>query len=212
LPLAIRTEVNQRLLAGEPASRIIAWLHTKEEVLRVLDDYFKEQPINPQNMTEWRQGGYRDWLDRRARTERVKELSEYAARVAAAGDGDLMQSSAALAGGQLLEILEDLDVEAQKKLLAEKPTTFLKLLGTLSNLQRSGADARRAAVSEEAARLAEEKLHLARAKFERQTCELFLRWFDKREAKAIAERGDLDRGEQIDQLRLVIFGENPHPA
>lgn len=209
MPHAVREEVNRRLHGGEPASKIIAWLHGREDVLRVLDDYFDEQPVNAQNITEWRQGGFQDWLKRRERAARVKELSEYALDVAANSGGDLMSSTAAIAGGQLLEILESLDTEEQKTLLTEKPETYIELLDKLARLQKSGADARRAAQAEKAAALAEQKLALEVQKFRRQTAEKFLDWRENQRAIQIADDTETDRSEKIDQLVTAMWGEKP---
>lgn len=208
LPAALRAEVNHRLHAGEPASKIIAFLHTQEATLRVLDDYFSEQPISPQNITEWRQGGYRDWLRTRERIERTKELSDYALQLAAAGGGDLMATSASIAGGQILEILEDLDPEAQKALILEKPETYLNLLDKLARLQKSGADARRAAQAEQAAQLAEQKLELEIKKFQRTTAELFIKFCQDERAREIALR-PVAHDIKMPELIRHIFGERP---
>lgn len=208
LPAAIRRAVNQRLHAGEPASKIIAWLHTQEEVLRVLDDYFSEQPISPQNLSEWRQGGYQDWLRGRERIERTKELSDYSLRLAAAGGGDLMATTASIAGGQLLDIFESLDPEAQKTLLLEKPETYIDLLDKLAKLQKSGAESRRAAQAEKAAQLAEQKLDLEIAKFQRTTAELFIKYCEDKRAKEIALSPAANEIKMPELIRY-IFGEKP---
>lgn len=78
LPLAIREEVNHRLMNGEPASKILPWLNNQEAVLRVLDEHFGEEPVTPQNLSEWRQGGYADWCEKREKVSHLKELSSYA--------------------------------------------------------------------------------------------------------------------------------------
>lgn len=209
LPHDVREEVNERLRAGHTARAIIDWLHSRDDVLRVLDEHFDEQPITAQNITEWRQGGYQEWLERGEKAARVRELSQYAARIAGEGGGDLMQSGAAIAGGQLLEILEGLDVESQRALITEKPETYIDLLDKLARLQKSGAEARRAKQAEDNARLAQEKLDLERAKFRRQTAEKFLEWRENERAKEIADAADLDRGEKIDALVAAMWGEKP---
>lgn len=208
LPAATRREVNHRLHAGEPASKIIAWLHTQEAVLRVLDEHFSEQPISPQNLSEWRQGGYQDWLRGRERIERTKELSDYALRLAEAGGGDLMATTASIAGGQLLEIIESLDPAAQKDLIAEKPQTYIALLDKLARLQKSGAEARRAAQAERAAQLAEQKLELEVAKFQRTTAELFIKYCEDERAKEIALSPE-SNDTKMPELIRYIFGDKP---
>lgn len=208
LPANIREEVNQRIHDGEPARKIIAWLHSLPEVLAVLEEYFGEEPVNAQNITNWRQTGYRQWVDRQDRVHRVRELSQYALRLAEQGGGDLMTSSAAIAGGQLLDIIESLDVEAQRRLLTEKPESYIDLLQTLARLQKSGADARRADQAERAVELAEEKLKLELAKFQRTTAELFLKWYADKKAADIADSSDRPEV-KMDKLVQLMFGEKP---
>jgi hypothetical protein len=48
---------------------------------------------------------------------------------------------------------------------------------------------------------------LASKKFRRETCELFLEWFDKEAAKQIATSGATN-AEKIEQLGLAMFGED----
>jgi len=110
LPAAIRDEVNVRLHDGQPASKILAWLNAQEVVLRILDEHFHEEPISPQNLSEWKGGGYLDWLRRREKVENMRQLSQYAYSLAQAG-GSVTDGAAAIAGGKMLEFLEEADDE-----------------------------------------------------------------------------------------------------
>lgn len=53
----------------------------------------------------------------------------------------------------------------------------------------------------------DEQIKLAERKFQRDTCALFLKWFDVEAAKKIATSG-LSNKEKIDQLGLAMFGED----
>lgn len=213
-PPHIREEVNRRLHAGESGTTILAWLNANEEVLRVLDQHFAEQPISPQNLSEWRQGGYQEWLDRHEQLDRTKELSDYAAQLATS-HRDAAGGNAAIVGGQLLEIFESLDVQAQKELLKEKPGNYVFLIDALARLEKSQADRVKAEagrdmvkIQQRRAEQAEEKLRLEREKHEVKTCELFLRFYDDRKAAEIVE-GKANRQVKLEQLRLHIFGAPP---
>lgn len=212
-PHAIREEVCRRLHDGQVGREILAWLHSQEDVLRVLDEQWEEQPVSQQNLSEFRNSanGYAGWLERRDRAARIKDLSQYAFHLAEGAGGDLMASSAAIAGGQLLEILEGLDHERQKELLAEQPSTYIDLLDKLARLQKSGADARSATVREGAARLAERRLDLEVAKFESRTCELFVKYYADQRAREIAADIDAGKDKQVNMeaLRTLIFGPRP---
>ncbi|WP_414664866.1 hypothetical protein [Horticoccus sp. 23ND18S-11] len=217
LPLAIRNEVNRRLRENEPGPKIIGWLHTLPEVLKVLDDYFREEPISPQNLSEWRQGGFVEWLDRLEQVERTKELAAYGYELAKNNNGGAADGVAAITGGQFLEIFESLNVDAQKALLQEKPLTYTELVGAFAKFE--SAQAKKEVVRQNRRKLEQndvkldldrQKLALDRARFERTTCELFLKFYDNRKAADIAE-GKAKKEIKIEQLRLLIFGTPPGP-
>jgi hypothetical protein len=62
LPRAIRDELNQRLYNGQKGRDLVAWLNTLPESQAAVGTEFAGKPIRPQNLSEWKQGGYRDWL------------------------------------------------------------------------------------------------------------------------------------------------------
>lgn len=210
LPHSIREEVCRRLHDGQTGSVILPWLNSEEKVLAVLDKHFGEQPVSEQNLSEFRnsENGFKGWLKKREKTERIKSLSQYAVKLAAAGGGDLMKSSAAIAGGQILEILEGLDVTTQRELLLADPGNYFELLDKLARLQKSGADSRRAAQAEKAAALAEEKLALEIAKFRQKSAELIIEHAENERVKEIA-LSDQPKQIKMDALIKEIWGEAP---
>ncbi len=76
LPHAVREELNRRLRDGEPGGPLLEWLNAHEEVLEVLQDHFNEQPINKQNLSDWRLGGHRDWLRHQETRDLMRQLAE----------------------------------------------------------------------------------------------------------------------------------------
>jgi hypothetical protein len=62
LPRDIRSQLNTRLQDGAQGKQLVRWLNSLPEVKKVLAQFFHSRPINDQNLTEWRQGGYEDWL------------------------------------------------------------------------------------------------------------------------------------------------------
>ena len=62
LPNDLRDQLNRRLRDGEKGKTLLKWLNALPEVRAVLAAEFNRQPINPTNLTEWKQGGHRDWL------------------------------------------------------------------------------------------------------------------------------------------------------
>ena len=67
LPCTVREQINQRLRNGELAKPILAWLNALPEVRTVLAGRFGGKSINEPNLTHWRKGGYREWLDQQER-------------------------------------------------------------------------------------------------------------------------------------------------
>ena len=62
LPLRLRTRLNLFLLDGKPASLILDWINVEPEAVEVFNAMFGGRPVSPQNLSEWRQGGYQEWL------------------------------------------------------------------------------------------------------------------------------------------------------
>ena len=69
LPREIRQRLNERLSEGEKARGLVSWLNKLPEVQAILKARFAGAPIREQNISEWRQGGYVDWRQRRAAIE-----------------------------------------------------------------------------------------------------------------------------------------------
>src|SRR5712664_89126 len=62
LPHSIRAQLNLKLHDGIPAKSILPWLNSLPEVKAILAADFDNRPINKQNLSEWKHGGFRDWL------------------------------------------------------------------------------------------------------------------------------------------------------
>jgi hypothetical protein len=82
LPKEIREQLNQRLENGELGTALIKWLNALPEVQKILAEQFASQAVRAQNLSQWRNGGYQDWLrhqhlreQTRWTTEQSKDLS-----------------------------------------------------------------------------------------------------------------------------------------
>ena len=208
-PLHIREEVNRRLLDNEPAKKIIAWLHGQPEVLKVLDEYFGEEPISPQNLSEWRKGGYQKWLKRRERVAQTKELSDYSLKLARASGGNISDGAAAILAGQILELIE----AGPQKVKAEDGSEELVFdldgfTKAIVALRSTDLDARRVAQRERLLDQRQRQLELNEKQFEVRTCELFLKWYGDKKLADIVE-GKARKEVKIEQLRLAMFGQRP---
>src|SRR6185503_12622891 len=75
LPKAIREELNRRLSDGEPGTELVAWLNGLPEVQRIVTAEFGGRVVREQNLSEWKQGGYEEWLRQQWALELVRNLS-----------------------------------------------------------------------------------------------------------------------------------------
>ncbi len=74
LPREVREQLNRRLDDGEEGKHLVEWLNTLPEVRAVLAEHFGGRPVSEQNLTEWKQGGYRDWQVRQQALEFLRGL------------------------------------------------------------------------------------------------------------------------------------------
>ena len=82
LPRNLRDELNHRLENGETAGVVLPWLNALPAVQAVLAAEFQASQINEQNLSNWRKGGYQDWLKQQERRRLVRELTENADELA----------------------------------------------------------------------------------------------------------------------------------
>jgi hypothetical protein len=75
LPGEIRNTLNHRLHNGALGRELAPWLNALPEVQAVLAKRFASRPITEDNLSEWRRGGFQDWLLHEERRVRLRELS-----------------------------------------------------------------------------------------------------------------------------------------
>lgn len=174
LPFEIREQLCRKLRDGNSARAVINWLHT------VAPD---SGALNEQNVTNWRQGGYKEWLSQQARLDEIRSRSEAVRRELEAGGFSILdQQIYELAGAMT-------DADPVK---AARAVAALKL----------------ATVAEKRAVVAERNADLAQRKFQRDTCELFLKWHSDQRATQIAEGPATSTTDKIEQLGQLMFGDD----
>jgi hypothetical protein len=87
LPLAIREQINRRLQNGDEGKQIAEWLNGLPEVTAVMAGEFDGPPINETNVSNWKQGGYRDWEAQQEALEAVRQFGANAAEISQAAGG-----------------------------------------------------------------------------------------------------------------------------
>jgi hypothetical protein len=91
LPRDCREELNRRLRQGENGRALLGWLNGLPEVQVVLNADFGGRGISDQNLSEWRQGGYLEWLGHQETLALAHELKARAAELETVVDGSLAE-------------------------------------------------------------------------------------------------------------------------
>jgi len=124
LPREIREQLNRRLSDGEKGRKLVRWLNSLPSVQAVLKAEFAGRPINETNLTEWKLGGYRDWLNQQEAREFVTRLANEAEELNPATGPPLTDRMAGWLAAHLMVVVRrlsaaDLDDTAKWKLLHE---------------------------------------------------------------------------------------------
>lgn len=199
LPQDIRERICLLMADGVTDVRIAEQLNADPAVQEALGAYRgggirAKAVITDGNLSEWRAGGYQDWLGDQAKVRRVRVLAEYAHRCAEADGGSAAAGGIAVAAGRLFERLESASEEELPDLV--KPLVALRIAET---------EAIKAAANRKRADLAESQLMLHREKFERETLKLFLKWFADQKVTAIAGSSRPD-DVKMQELAAVLWG------
>jgi len=217
LPEAIRAELNQRILDNQPGRVILKWLN---ELPDLGDDF------NDTNLSNWRTGGYLDWLNRRERILRTKEMASYSVKLAESCGGKLSEGAAAILSGRILEMVETLDslievgrdsVEPSKtdtKQIASAAEALAGLAESLSSLRTGDQNNVRLRQNDEKLELlkqklaqAQETIELAKKQFMRQYARDFEKWFNDNRVKGILATTE-STDAKTEKLGQIIFGED----
>ncbi len=148
LPKAIRDRLNQQIHDGVPGKDLVRWLNGMNEVVDILVQHFNATRVTEQNLSEWKQGGYQDWLKHQERREWVRRLSDEAEDVTE--DAGVMPWMERV--GALFEVVLGKVVEQR----LQKPIETPEQMGELFNLSRELARHRQ--LAQEAAKQRREEI------------------------------------------------------
>ena len=204
LPFAIRQQLNARMRDGEADVEILPWLNGLPEVKAALKDSrfggakATTSAISAQTLSEYRGRAYVTWLSEQDKVDRIKAMAEFSMRLADAAGGDVNSPAVSIAAGKIMEALELADGE-----------DLLAMAQTLAKLNKSEADKTKARTDQGRLEVQRDALALEHQKFERQTSELFLKWYGNKKAEEIVN-SKTDKDSKIDQIRQLMFGEITH--
>jgi hypothetical protein len=210
LPEDIREQLNRRLLDNHPASDILPWLNALPGVKEILTAQFKGEPINHQNLDNWRERGYQRWFDARQTIAETKELAQFAVNLTAAGNGSIPLGASAIASGQILKRLQVIARDENENSPGEE---LLKLASANALLLKGEQNNERVKIARD--RLGQHylALRLKRDKQQRTDAAVALRVLGDARAKAI-EAAPWSNAEKLEGVGIHMFGQlwEPRPV
>jgi hypothetical protein len=136
----IRDMLNQRLRNGEQATKLVKWLNRLPRVKQVLAEEFGGRPINEQNLTEWKQGGFEDWLRHQEARAWIREVRDESATLEAeAGDYSVADWLSAPLGLALGRWMQQAAAKAQDD--PEQRRALLSVAREVNQLRRADHEA-----------------------------------------------------------------------
>jgi hypothetical protein len=87
LPRDLRDRICQCIYDGASLTKLAEALNHMPEVKSVLANHFEGHPLNKQNLSEWKAGGYRDWLLKRQLLQQKGETVADAQQLAETANG-----------------------------------------------------------------------------------------------------------------------------
>lgn len=196
LPFVMRNELNERLRDGASSSEITEWINASKE-FKAVQKREKCGELNAQNLTDWRNTGYKDWLTDQASAERIRRLAEMSSVMVQASGFTPATVAARLAAAQLMEVANNPD----------DPKALNNAAGAIASLRGVEVAEERNALAKQRVELAMASLDLDRKKFQRTTCELFVKWYSNEAARTIVEDKTLDADARTEALGQLLFAD-----
>jgi hypothetical protein len=148
LPKYIRDQLNRRIEDGQPGKELVKWLNCEPDALELLQEQFDGRPITEQNLSEWKQRGYPEWLQQQKTRLLVSNLTEQAEDLDDAADG--MEISDRFASVIAAELMVVTRARLEKETDPEKCWKIIcEVLPKLSQLQCDGHRAVRTMIRRE---------------------------------------------------------------
>jgi hypothetical protein len=101
----VRNQLNRRMADGEPGVRLVEWLNGLEPVRQVLAQDFGGREISQQNLSEWKQRGYQEWVARQETLACTRELAADASELTEATEGSLTDHLAVVLSSKYAELV-----------------------------------------------------------------------------------------------------------
>ena len=149
LPHDIREQLNRRLQDNEPGDKLLEWLNGQAAVQTVLAEQFAGKAITKQNLSEWRLGGFAEWVLRLEVVYEAQDMDEMSQSLDAVSDACMPDRLATVLAGRYASLLARWDGEVTE--------AFTKKLRGLGPLCREICALQRGAHSVIKTRIAQER-------------------------------------------------------
>ena len=198
LPRPIRDRLNQYLAQGRSAVSLLPSLNQLPEVKAMLAQHFNGRPINQQNITEWKQGGYRDWLAQQNKLRQDNEFADDIRALAKSGD-NLADSLFAMLTMDYARLMKNRDTESPEDF--EKKRHALSILAQdIVRLHRCDLNSRRVDIQED-------RFDAQKEKTKEELLHTFVEWASNPEVRKAFILAPM---EHMRRLRKV-YGMPPQP-
>ena len=155
LPLAIREQLNSRLNDGVPGQELVTWLNGLKEVQAVLAQHFESRPVTDQNLSDWKLGGFRDWLREQDTGDWLRALTEQSSAFKEATNrtnvSDAVSTTLAVALGRRIQRLTSPTGDFAAN--PENERELLTLAKALADLRRSDHNLQRVRIERQRANI-----------------------------------------------------------
>lgn len=130
LPREVRDHVNEMLDDGCPYEQIIEWLAANGH-----------PGINQDHISNWKDGGFQDWLELERELARQEKLREVSYDIATANEGSKTQEAAIqIAANFLFQVFMKFDPDKLAKELDIDPKHIPTVLNAFSRINRRGSE------------------------------------------------------------------------
>jgi hypothetical protein len=203
LPQEIRRQLNRRLDDGESGKGLVEWLNSRPELQAVMAAEFEGRPITEQNLSEWKQRGYREWVVQQETLEQVKRMASDADELSQATGERLTDKLAVCLAGRYAMAVAEWDGNPESG-IGRKLRVLRALALDVVELRRGDHSAARLKI--EQTRLEDE-----RSEANRVLEELFWEWARQPENRDKICKGYkyVSKDEKMHQIRTILFGCAP---
>lgn len=215
LPTALRNELGERYLNGADFPELAEWINNEPEAIKRWTLHFPENPkLTSDNFSCWkRDGGFARWKEEWA----TIQLSERCMKIANASGGNITRGAAAILAGKLLVGIEnttaDMEEFASDEEGAKQAVSYedklVKLAMALKMTAEAEATPVKTGLAVDKSKLEKGKYELDLKKFQRTTCEMFLKYYEDKIAKEIAANPNTSKDNKLDLLAKRFWGDMP---